>query len=194
MLSLQRVVDARASNNGFVCYRDSVLTRLLKNCFDGNSVTTLLATVSPLECYTSETLNTLRFASKAAKISQDATINEEVGGESVSYLRERNEFYLQKIESMGAQIEILKQHCASAEMIQAPAVLELYQDESLNQWTPLEGGVKFSIFSDSFAEYFKDDGWKVIALAVGIFINGVSLNVNEKKKLNHVRVALLRWQ
>uniref|UniRef100_A0A914YEU3 Kinesin motor domain-containing protein n=1 Tax=Panagrolaimus superbus TaxID=310955 RepID=A0A914YEU3_9BILA len=186
LLSLQRVVDARASNEAFVCYRDSVLTRLLKNCFDGNSATTLLTTVSPLECYSSETLNTLRFASKAAQVIQQPTINEEFGGESIADLRELNNHHLKKIAEMSAQIETLKQHCASVESVQAPAVLELFQDESLNQWARLENGIKFCILQNQLAEYFfENDKWNIRAFAAGVFVNGIALTVNSSRQLDH---------
>ena len=54
---------AKASQNTgqkvFVPYRNSVLTRLLKDSLGGNANTYMLATVSPSKIDTDETLNTL---------------------------------------------------------------------------------------------------------------------------------------
>jgi hypothetical protein len=187
LLALQRVVDARASNTPVPSYRDSVLTRLLRNCFAGNSLTTLLATVSPLDCYFSESLNTLRFASKAAQIVQAPTINEEVGIESVAYLREQNDYYVQKISEMAAQIECLKLHSVISEKIQAPAILELYQDESLNRWTKLETGLKFFVLEGrNLAEFIFNNGeWSVCAVDDGVHVNGGTLPLKTTKLLKH---------
>lgn len=124
---MQRVVDARVSNASFVGYRDSVLTRLLKDCFSGNSLTTLLATVSSQDCYLHETLNTLNFSSKAARVSQIPLANEVHGIESITVLKEENEFYARRIAEMAAQIENLKEHAAVVDRIEAPCILELHQ-------------------------------------------------------------------
>lgn len=48
--------------DGFVPYRDSVLTWLLKDSLGGNSRTVMLATLSPAEDNIEETLSTLRSA------------------------------------------------------------------------------------------------------------------------------------
>jgi hypothetical protein len=79
-----------------VPYRDSRLTRLLKDALGGNGVTVMLACVSPAESNTDETVNTLRFASRASCIVNHARANieetlcsEEVYKE-LALLREQN--------------------------------------------------------------------------------------------------------
>jgi len=42
-------------------YRDSKLTKLLKNALGGNSKTTMIATISPAEENHDQTLSTLRY-------------------------------------------------------------------------------------------------------------------------------------
>ena len=44
-----------------VPYRDSVLTKLLKNALGGNSKTIMIAALSPADINYEETLSTLRF-------------------------------------------------------------------------------------------------------------------------------------
>jgi kinesin family protein 18/19 len=68
-------VLAEASTKGtkktiFVPYRDSKLTRLLKDSLGGNTKTIMIGCVSPsLQCY-EETLNTLKYASRARAIKK----------------------------------------------------------------------------------------------------------------------------
>ncbi|KAB1258824.1 Protein ELYS [Camelus dromedarius] len=56
-------------------YRDSVLTKLLQSALGGNSRTTLIAAISPADICYEETLSTLRYAERAKKIQNKATVN-----------------------------------------------------------------------------------------------------------------------
>ena len=49
-------------------YRNSTLTRLLKECIGGNSKTVMLAAVSPTSASYRETLATLRYVQRAKMI------------------------------------------------------------------------------------------------------------------------------
>ncbi|XP_037322218.2 uncharacterized protein kif16bb [Pungitius pungitius] len=72
----------------FIPYRDSVLTWLLKDSLGGNSLTTMIATVSPADVNYGETLSTLRYASRAKNIVNSPTVNEDC---SVKVIRELKE-------------------------------------------------------------------------------------------------------
>ncbi|XP_075339095.1 uncharacterized protein kif16bb [Odontesthes bonariensis] len=61
----------------FIPYRDSVLTWLLKDSLGGNSITTMVATISPADVNYGETLSTLRYASRAKNIMNSPTVNED---------------------------------------------------------------------------------------------------------------------
>ncbi|XP_014240067.1 kinesin-like protein KIF12 [Cimex lectularius] len=54
--------------NGHIPYRDSKLTKLLADSLAGNGVTLMIACISPARSNVTETLNTLRYASRAKKI------------------------------------------------------------------------------------------------------------------------------
>ncbi|XP_063883475.1 kinesin-like protein KIF3A isoform X6 [Scylla paramamosain] len=54
--------------DGHIPYRDSKLTKLLADSLAGNGVTLMIACVSPAKSNISETLNTLRYASRAKRI------------------------------------------------------------------------------------------------------------------------------
>ena len=60
-----------------VPYRDSVLTKLLRNALGGNAKTALIAAISPAAANFGDTLSTLRFADRAKQIKTRATINED---------------------------------------------------------------------------------------------------------------------
>lgn len=61
----------------FVPYRNSKLTRVLQNSLGGNSLCSMLATVSPAFMNADETLTTLRYADRAKSIVVKAVKNEE---------------------------------------------------------------------------------------------------------------------
>ncbi|XP_050600740.1 kinesin-like protein KIF14 isoform X2 [Bombus affinis] len=82
LLTLGKVIASLAENTsnrkrGFVPYRESVLTWLLKESLGGNSRTAMLATVSPANIHVEETLATLRYACQARAIVNRVRINED---------------------------------------------------------------------------------------------------------------------
>jgi len=54
-------------NKSHIPYRDSKLTRILSNALGGNSLTSVVCTISPALLNYAQTLSTLRFASRAKK-------------------------------------------------------------------------------------------------------------------------------
>ena len=71
LLALGNVINALASNKpnkSHVPYRDSKLTRLLKDSLGGNCRTVMIANVSPSGCSFEDTYNTLRYADRAKEI------------------------------------------------------------------------------------------------------------------------------
>ncbi|TMW65032.1 hypothetical protein Poli38472_009199 [Pythium oligandrum] len=95
------LVEQSAGKNRHVHYRDSKLTFLLKDSLGGNSKTFMIATVSPAEDSSHETLSTLKFAQRAKLIRNNAVINEDTMG-SVLVLQEeilRLRRQLQEVQS-----------------------------------------------------------------------------------------------
>ena len=64
-LSSESKKSVLAPEKSFVGYRDSKLTRLLKDSLGGNTKTVMLACVSQFYASYEETLNTLKYASRA---------------------------------------------------------------------------------------------------------------------------------
>ncbi|KAK9888440.1 hypothetical protein WA026_000688 [Henosepilachna vigintioctopunctata] len=78
LLTLGKVISSLADQKKkqFVPYRDSVLTWLLRESLGGNSMTTMLATITPANLHVDETLATLRYACQARSIINRARVNE----------------------------------------------------------------------------------------------------------------------
>ena len=77
LLALGNCINALAGNSrsAFVPYRDSKLTRLLKDSLGGNSRTVMIVNVSPAAEYAEESLNTLKYANRAKNIKTKLSRN-----------------------------------------------------------------------------------------------------------------------
>jgi len=82
--ALGNVINAlvEASKGGknastFIPYRNSKLTRVLQESLGGNSITAMLAAMSPASCNFEETLSTLKYANRAKAIKVKAIKNEQ---------------------------------------------------------------------------------------------------------------------
>lgn len=78
LLALGNVISAlteEGKKNAHVPYRDSKLTRILQDSLGGNSRTSMIACVSPAEINFEETLNTLKYASRARNIKNKPIVN-----------------------------------------------------------------------------------------------------------------------
>eukprot|EP00048_Salpingoeca_helianthica_P001914 m.52729 g.52729 ORF g.52729 m.52729 type:complete len:981 (-) comp11792_c0_seq1:836-3778(-) len=88
---ISALVDVQSGNKGkIVPYRDSTLTKLLKNALGGNSKTIMIAALSPADINYDETLSTLRFADRVKSIKTSAVVNESPTEKLIRELREEN--------------------------------------------------------------------------------------------------------
>ncbi|KAH3945579.1 hypothetical protein HBI56_094860 [Parastagonospora nodorum] len=71
-----------------VPYRDSILTWLLKDSLGGNSMTAMIAAISPADINFEETLSTLRYADSAKRIKNHAVVNEDPNARMIRELQE----------------------------------------------------------------------------------------------------------
>ncbi|OWR41535.1 chromosome-associated kinesin KIF4 like protein [Danaus plexippus plexippus] len=79
LLALGNVISALGdgTNRSFISYRDSKLTRLLQDSLGGNSLTLMVACVSPADYNLDETVSTLRYADRARRIRNKPVINQD---------------------------------------------------------------------------------------------------------------------
>jgi hypothetical protein len=75
--TLANVINALTEGALHIPYRNSKLTRLLKDSLGGNSFTLMCANINPADTNALETLSTLRYASRAKKIKNKPKVNED---------------------------------------------------------------------------------------------------------------------
>ncbi|XP_020273566.1 kinesin-like protein KIN-5A isoform X1 [Asparagus officinalis] len=78
LLTLGRVINALVEHSGHIPYRDSKLTRLLRDSLGGKTKTCIIATVSPSIHCLEETLSTLDYAHRAKNIKNKPEINQKM--------------------------------------------------------------------------------------------------------------------
>ena len=91
LLAENETTSESSSNKRVIPYRDSSLTRILKNALGGNSVTSMLCAISPTIDNFSETLSTLRYANQAKQIKCKPVVNESANDKLIRELKEENE-------------------------------------------------------------------------------------------------------
>jgi len=96
---IKALSDQASGNKVAVPFRDSVLTKLLKNALGGNSKTVMIAALSPASINYEETLSTLRFADRAKAIKTKAVVNESPTEKIIRELREENAQLLAKLKA-----------------------------------------------------------------------------------------------
>ena len=86
--ALADLSSTKKKNASMVPYRDSVLTWLLKDSLGGNSMTAMIAAISPADINFEETLSTLRYADSAKRIKNHAVVNEDPNARMIRELKE----------------------------------------------------------------------------------------------------------
>lgn len=92
LLTLGKVISALASKAqaSFIPYRDSKLTKLLMDSLGGNSLTLMVACVSPSYVALEDTLSTLNYATRAKNIQNKPTVQVDPTELALSNLRKEN--------------------------------------------------------------------------------------------------------
>lgn len=78
LLTLGRVINTLVEHSGHIPYRDSKLTRLLRDSLGGKTKTCIIATISPSIYCLEETLSTLDYAHRAKNIKNKPEINQKM--------------------------------------------------------------------------------------------------------------------
>ncbi|KAI3802173.1 hypothetical protein L1987_30303 [Smallanthus sonchifolius] len=78
LLTLGRVINTLVERSGHIPYRDSKLTRLLRDSLGGKTKTCIIATISPSIHSLEETLSTLDYAHHAKNIKNKPEINQKL--------------------------------------------------------------------------------------------------------------------
>lgn len=97
----------KASRGQFVPYRDSKLTRLLKDSLGGNCRTVMIANISAASTSFEETLNTLKYANRAKNIKTNVQRN-------VLEVNHHISEYVTLIQNLRSEVTALKQQLANS--------------------------------------------------------------------------------
>ncbi|KAK6336338.1 kinesin-like protein Klp8 [Orbilia brochopaga] len=99
--ALADLSSGKKKKDALVPYRDSVLTWLLKDSLGGNSMTAMIAAISPADINWDETLSTLRYADSAKRIKNHAVVNEDPNARMIRELKEELAQLRQKLSGGG---------------------------------------------------------------------------------------------
>lgn len=102
LLALGNCINKLADGCKHIPYRDSNLTRILKDSLGGNCQTLMIANISPSSLTYEDTYNTLKYASRAKKIRTNVRQN-------VVTTNMPKEFLLKKCNDQVSEIEKLKE-------------------------------------------------------------------------------------
>lgn len=109
LLTLGKVISALAAKAAanFIPYRDSKLTKLLMDSLGGNSLTLMLACVSPSPNALEDTLSTLNYATRAKNIQNKPTVQVDPMEFALSNLRKQNHLLKGENEALRMRLRAL---------------------------------------------------------------------------------------
>ena len=96
-----------AGQQGYVPYRDSKLTCLLRQSLGGNSFTLMLACLNPCDAQMDENLSTLSYASKASFISNKPVKNEDPKTQQIADLKRQVKILTEELANANETISFL---------------------------------------------------------------------------------------
>ncbi|XP_055371122.1 chromosome-associated kinesin KIF4-like [Condylostylus longicornis] len=152
LLALGNVISALGSGqNSYVCYRDSKLTRLLQDSLGGNSITLMIACISPADYNLDETISTLRYADRARKIKNKPIVNQDPQHAEINKLNNiiqnlrlqllgKQDFLLANSENTGSEVseDILALKKKNNELVEINQKLRQQLQTTLNDVTEIE--------------------------------------------------------
>ena len=136
LLALGNCINALAEKGhkgNFVPYRDSKLTRLLKDSLGGNCRTVMIANIGPAESSFEETLNTLKYANRAKNIKTNVQRN-------VLNVNHHISEYVNLITNLRSEIKHLKEQIGSqpAPVINVDPSSPAHQGSSHQPQSPMQ--------------------------------------------------------
>ena len=117
------ILSDRSKKGSFVPYRDSKLTRLLKDSLGGNISTIMIACISPAAHSYDETLNTLKYASRARKIQKKVIKNVKD-----NYANQ----YREVIENLKSELDQLKDIIKNQNILIRNKAVDSFKEDFIN--------------------------------------------------------------
>jgi kinesin family member 18/19 len=193
LLALGNCITSLADGRKHIPYRDSNLTRILKDSLGGNCRTLMIANISPSSLTYEDTYNTLKYASRAKNIK--TTLQKNVLGSNMpkEFLLKKYNSQMSELEKLKAENEKLKernkalesevvdQQFLIAKKTSPPAASKSISDlnEELIQWQS-----KIDEFYSSFKKVYEK------CLSLQSSEKFLKFKINCKEKLEEVRKIL----
>ena len=99
---INKLSEGSAGGGGHIPYRDSKLTRILQPSLGGNAKTAIICAITPANEHSEESHSTLRFACRAKRVVNSATVNEVLSDDALLKRQAKEIAELrQKLESSG---------------------------------------------------------------------------------------------
>ncbi|KRZ43124.1 Chromosome-associated kinesin KIF4A, partial [Trichinella pseudospiralis] len=160
LLVLGNVISALTVNDGsskmHIPYRDSKLTRILQDSLGGNSVTVMIACISPAASNHDETLNTLRYAERARNIKNKPVVNLDPMANELLRLQKENEELRHALEATDYtkkyNIGVSEEFIAEYEALKRRNIVLFQQHNDV---------IYCSINMEMQRDYYKDVLWDV---------------------------------
>ena len=163
LLALSNVINKLSQNCGnnnsnsqnfFVNYRDSKLTRLLQNSLGGNSKTSIICTITDDGEHYNETMNTIHFGNKAKNIKTVVKVNE-IKNQNYQQMVLENEKLKKKLKQLEKELTTQKKLNLS-EIITKNETNSNIKDRNLNLTAPQKINLNNS-FSMCYTDYNKEN-------------------------------------
>lgn len=170
LLALGNCINKLADGSKHIPYRDSNMTRILKDSLGGNCQTVMIANISPSALTYEDTYNTLKYASRAQKIRTSSLT------QNAFKTNLPKEFYVHKLTETMAEVEHLN---ARIKIIESQAATQNGQDND-----------KFVAFDRLIADMVE---WreKIDRIYVELKVAQESyFNLYSKEKVLHLRTKL----
>ena len=190
LLTLSKVLTSLGQKqSGHVGYRDSKLTRILKNSLSGNSRMAVVCCISPSNKYIDETRSTLQFATRAKLVKTHASTNE-VLEDAGLIAKLRLESAKVKAENQQLRIQLRRVTDANSNTLSTKRELEnlkrfVFSNQSPRQAPPQDvGGSSVSLLGRSASVNVERP------VNSGSFDDTITAKRCEKSEKNLLRVAL----
>lgn len=134
LLALGNCINKLADGCKHIPYRDSNLTRILKDSLGGNCQTLMIANISPSSITYEDTYNTLKYASRAKKIRTTCKQNVITSNVPKEFLLKKCNDQTTEIERLKAELEKTKERIKllESQIMDQKAVAKMAANESSN--------------------------------------------------------------
>ena len=178
---INKLAEGVESKGGHIPYRDSKLTRILQPALGGNSKTAIVCAMTPCRAHVDESHSTLRFASRAKCVVNNATVNEVVNASNAMIKKQQQEIAALKkqLEAGGDKVddkavEALRRQNAEAEREKQLMALALEDERAKAEEAVRAQKAKIDALTKALADYEQGNLDKTMDLRVAAIPTSMS--------------------